>query len=298
MKIPVLAAPTASGKTAISLALAHDLPIEIISADAMMIYKEMDIGTAKPTAKERAVAAHHMIDIIAPDESFSVVDYVKRTEKIITEILQRGNIPFVVGGTGFYIRGLTNGLPTIPKIDEGVQKGLWEWFESDGLEPLQSELKSFSPVDAERTQRNPRRVIRALEIIRRTGKAPSEFPNTVPSFQYEKIILLPKIELLRERIVARTEKMFEAGLLKEVRELVAKYPNLATARQAIGYKEVIDYLEGNCSLEESKEKIIIATRQYAKRQRTWFKREKEAVVIEDIAENTIDKLRDIVGSNI
>ena len=296
MKIPVLAAPTASGKTAISLALAKKLPIEIVSADAMMVYKEMDIGTAKPTAVERTVAPHHMIDIVAPDESFSVVDYVKAAEKIIAEILARGKIPFVVGGTGFYIRGLTNGLPTIPKIDEGAQKSLWEVFERDGLEPLQLELENFSPVDAERTQRNPRRVIRALEIIRRTGKAPSEFPNTTPAFEYNKIVLLPEIELLQERIVARAEKMFEDGLVKEVKTLISKYPILNTAKQAIGYKEVIEFLDGKSSIEESKEKIIIATRQYAKRQRTWFKREKNAFVFEDIAENTIDELKDIVGS--
>ena len=294
MEIPVLAAPTASGKTALSLALAEELPLEIVSADAMMVYKEMDIGTAKPSPAERAAVKHHMIDIVAPDESFSVVDYCRKAEQEISNILGRGKIPFVVGGTGFYIKALTDGLPTIPKTDVQVQEELWRAYNSYGLEPLQKELKDFSPVDAERTQRNPRRVIRALEIIRRTGKSPAEFPNTKPAFKYHQIILLPKIEILRERIVKRTEQMFAQGLIDEVERLISKYPQLATAKQAIGYKEVIAYLEGKSSLEEAKEKIIIATRQYAKRQKTWFKRIKNASKFETIAPDTVEQVRDII----
>ena len=292
MRIPVLAAPTASGKTALSLALATKLPIEIVSADAMMVYKEMNIGTAKPDAIELAIAPHHLIDLVEADQEFSVVDYVNLAEAKIAEILQRGNIPFVVGGTGFYIRGLSDGLPTTPKMDKDLQAELWAIFERDGLEPIQAELEKHSPSEAIRCQRNPRRVIRAVEIIRRTGKAPNEFKNTKASFEYNKIILLPNTEVLQKRIIMRTEKMFADGLVAEVEALIKKYPKLATARQAIGYKEIIEYLEGKCSLEAAKEQIIIATRQYAKRQRTWFKREKDAFVIEDISDS--DKLLEVV----
>ncbi|HHO54886.1 MAG TPA: tRNA (adenosine(37)-N6)-dimethylallyltransferase MiaA, partial [Trueperaceae bacterium] len=133
MRIPVLAAPTASGKTALSLALATKLPIEIVSADAMMVYKEMNIGTAKPDAIELAIAPHHLIDLVEADQEFSVVDYVNLAEAKIAEILQRGNIPFVVGGTGFYIKGLSDGLPTTPKMDKDLQAELWAIFEKDGL---------------------------------------------------------------------------------------------------------------------------------------------------------------------
>ena len=292
MRIPVLAAPTASGKTALSLALATKLPIEIVSADAMMVYKEMNIGTAKPDAIELAIAPHHLIDLVEADQEFSVVDYVNLAEAKIAEILQRGNIPFVVGGTGFYIRGLSDGLPTTPKMDKDLQAELWAIFERDGLEPIQAELEKHSPSEAIRCQRNPRRVIRAVEIIRRTGRAPNEFKNTKAAFEYNKIILLPNTEVLQKRIIMRTEKMFADGLVAEVEALIKKYPKLATARQAIGYKEIIEYLEGKCSLEAAKEQIIIATRQYAKRQRTWFKREKDAFVIEDISDS--DKLLEVV----
>ncbi|HHO55123.1 MAG TPA: tRNA (adenosine(37)-N6)-dimethylallyltransferase MiaA, partial [Trueperaceae bacterium] len=223
---------------------------------------------------------------------FSVVDYVNLAEAKIAEILQRGNIPFVVGGTGFYIRGLSDGLPTTPKMDKDLQAELWAIFERDGLEPIQAELEKHSPSEAIRCQRNPRRVIRAVEIIRRTGRAPNEFKNTKAAFEYNKIILLPNTEVLQKRIIMRTEKMFADGLVAEVEALIKKYPKLATARQAIGYKEIIEYLEGKCSLEAAKEQIIIATRQYAKRQRTWFKREKDAFVIEDISDS--DKLLEVV----
>ena len=260
----------------------------------MMVYKEMNIGTAKPTAAELAIVPHHLIDVVEPEQEFSVVEYVKLAEAKIAEILQRGNIPLIVGGTGFYIRGLSDGLPTTPKMDKDLQAELWAIYERDGLEPIQAELEKHSPSEARRCQRNPRRVIRAVEIIRRTGKAPNEFKNTMPAFKYNKIILLPDSDILQERIILRTEKMFADGLVAEVEALIKKYPNLRTARQAIGYKEVIDYLEGKCSLEEAKEQIIIATRQYAKRQRTWFKREKEAYFIRDISDKK-RLLRDILA---
>ena len=288
--IPVLAAPTASGKTALALELAKRFPLEIISADAMMVYKDMDIGTAKPSDKEQKAVAHHLIDVVSPAERFSVTDYVRLAETAIADVLARGSIPFVVGGTGFYIRALAEGLPTVPEVDEGVQAPLWLRYEKEGIEGLHKELEAFSLLDAERAQRNPRRVIRALEIIERTGKPASSFPKTKPAFKYKKVILLPDKELLKKRIVLRTEEMFRAGLVNEVKELLQTYPKLATARQAIGYKEVIAYLEGLQTLEEAKNAITLATLQYAKRQRTWFRKEKDATFFYALAEDVYDEL--------
>jgi tRNA dimethylallyltransferase len=273
MKIPVLAGPTASGKTALALGLAGHFPLEVISADAMMVYRGMDIGTAKPTLEERAAVPHHLLDVVNPDEPFNVADYVRLAEQAIRDVLERKKIPLVVGGTGFYIRALSDGLPTVPEADERVQARLYERLEQEGLEKLLRELESFSPSDAKRTERNPRRVVRALEIIGRTGKAPSEFPMTTPMFSYDKVILTPSMQKLRPRIEARTETMFSSGLVEEVISLFRQYPNLPTAKQAIGYKEVVAYLAGQIKLEDAKATVTLATTQYAKRQRTWFRKE-------------------------
>ncbi len=273
MTVPLLAGPTASGKTTLALDLAKDFPIEIISADAMMVYKGMDIGTAKPTTQERATVPHHLLDVVHPDELFNVADYVRLAEQAVKEVLERKNLPLVVGGTGFYIRALAAGLPTVPEADKQVQAALYERLEREGLEVLLEELRVLSSADATRTERNPRRVVRALEIIQRTGRAPSDFPMTRPAFKYDKLILAPMLEQLRPRIAARTEEMFAMGLVNEVVQLFRQYPTLATAKQAIGYKEVVDHLAGQISLEEAKAAVTLATTQYAKRQRTWFRKE-------------------------
>ena len=293
--IPVLAGPTASGKSDLALRLAQDAPVEIISADAMMVYRGMDIGTAKPTLAERRGAAHHLIDIVEPDEPFSVADYVERAEAAIADVLERGKLPFVVGGTGFYIRALSEGLPSVPPADAEVQAELWGRLEREGLDALEAELTSLSPEDSRRAQRNPRRVVRALEILRRTGRAPSSFANTVPRFRYDKAVLLPDVERLGERIALRTERMFEAGLTEEIRDLLERYPARPTATQAIGYKEVVAYLEERCTLQEAKQAVTRATTRYAKRQRTWFRKEPGATLypIEEAAgfEEVMGELR-------
>ena len=281
MTVPVLAGPTASGKTDLALELAEHVDLEIVSADAMLVYEGMDIGTAKPTPEERARVPHHLIDVVRPDEAFSVAEYVAEAESAIAAVQERGKVPLVVGGTGFYIRALSEGLPTVPEADEGVQAPLWARFEEEGLEPLEQELARLSPPDAARAQRNPRRIIRALEIIQRTGKTPSEFERTRPRFSYSKVVLMPPPEVLTERVAARTERMFERGLVEEVELLLARYPHQPTAMQAIGYKEVVAYLQGQSTLEEAKAAVTLATVQYAKRQRTWFRKEPGAVLVAD-----------------
>ncbi len=290
MRIPLLAAPTASGKTNLALDLAKHYPIEIISADAMLVYKHLDIGTAKPSHEEQALVKHHLINVIEPNEAFSVADYVKLAESAIKDTLERGKIPFVVGGTGFYIRALTDGLATVPSADYDVQQAFWDVFKRDGLDPLQKKLESLSPADAERTQRNPRRVIRALEIIERTGRAPYEFSNTQAAFEYTKLILLPEMAKLEPLIKARTQLMFEAGWVREVEVLLKHYPVLATAKQALGYDTIAKHLKGELSLKEAQDAIILATTQFAKRQRTWFKKEKDAYIISSLANEAKDEV--------
>jgi tRNA dimethylallyltransferase len=271
--VAVLAGPTASGKSALALELAERAPIEIVSADAMQVYRGMDIGTAKPTPAERARVPHHLIDILTPDRPFSVAAYVERAESAIADILARGKLPLVVGGTGFYIRSLTEGLATVPPADPAVQAPLWERLQQEGLEPLLAELARASPEDAARAERNPRRVVRALEILHRTNRPPSAFAMRPPRFAYAKVVLLPSVDELDARIEVRTQQMFAAGLVQEVEALVARYPELPTALQAIGYKEIVRHLQGELSRDEAMAQVTLATRQYARRQRTWFKRE-------------------------
>ena len=289
--VPVLAAPTASGKTAVVLGLAQHLPLEVIAADAMTVYRGLDIGTAKPTVAERERVPHHLVDVLEPDQPFSVADFVRLAEEAIADVRTRGKLPLVVGGNGFYIRALTRGLPTVPAADEAVQAGLWERLEQEGLDTLNRELLRASPKDAERAQRNPRRVVRALEILQRTGRPPSAFGLTTPAFSYSKWALLPTMDVLRPRIEQRTRAMFEAGLVDEVKTVLTHYPALATARQAIGYKEVAAYLTGEVTLEEAKAAVTLATVQYAKRQRTWFRKEPDTVRREALASEVLGELR-------
>lgn len=283
MRIPLLGAPTASGKSALALALAERAPLEIVSADAMQVYRGLDIGTAKPSPEERRRVPHHLLDVVDPDEPFSVADWVPLAEAAIEGALARGRLPLVVGGTGFYLRALARGLPTTPPADPEAQAPLWARFERDGLGPLLAELEASAPEDARRAQRNPRRVVRALEVLRRAGRPPSAFPLRPPRFDTSLLVLTPPPERLRPRIEARTERMFAAGLVDEVRALRERYPEWATATQAIGYKEVLEHLAGRAELEEAKAAVAAATRRYARRQRTWFRKEADALRLDALA---------------
>lgn len=289
--IPILGGPTASGKSSVALALARELGLEVVAADAMQVYRGMDIGTAKPTPDERARVPHHLIDIVTPAEAFSVADYVRAAEEALAAVLERGRLPLVVGGTGFYIRALSEGLPTAPPADPEVQAPLWKAIEENGLEDVVAELERLSPDDAARAQRNPRRVVRALEVLRRTGRPPSAFPRSTPAFRYDKVALLPTLDTLRPRIRHRTRRMFEAGLVEEVRALLEAYPEPLTALQAIGYKEVAVHLAGHSTPEEAELAVTIATLQYARRQRTWFRKEPEARHVPEVAEQVEGELR-------
>ena len=276
--IPVLGGATASGKSALALALALEFGLELVSADAMMVYRELDVGTAKPTPEEQARVPHHLIDVVSPDEAFSVTQYVRLAEQAIGEVLARGRLPLVVGGTGFYIRALTEGLPTTPAPDAAVQAGLWQRLEQGGLDALEAELRRLSPEDARRAQRNPRRVVRALEVWERSGRSPTTFPLSEPRYRYSKRRLELDLGVLEVAITRRTQTMFQAGLIAEVERLLGRYPKATTALQAIGYKEVRAFLEADMLdtpqiASQMIKQVTQATLRYAKRQRTWFAKE-------------------------
>jgi tRNA dimethylallyltransferase len=233
----------------------------------------MDIGTAKPDASERARVPHHLLDLVSPAEPFSVADWVEHAEWAIDEVLARGRVPLVVGGTGFYLSALARGLPTVPRADAEVQERLWRELEERGLAALEAELAGVSPADADRAQRNPRRVVRALEIVRRTGRPPSDFPPRSPRFACSLAVLEPPLADLRPRIEARCEGMFAAGLVAEVEGLLERYPTQLTAMQAIGYKEVAEALNAGTGMDGARAAVLSATIRYARRQLTWFRRQ-------------------------
>ena len=267
----MLAAPTASGKTATVLQLAQRWPLEVVSADAMQVYRGLVIGTASPTAEERARVPHHLVGVVDPATPYSVADYVRAAEAAIADVIERGRVPLVVGGTGFYLNALAEGLPTTPKADRRTQAALVGELTERGLDALLGELAEASPSDAERTQRNPRRVVRALEVLRRTGRPPASFPPRPPRFRYAFAVALPTPSTLQQRVRERTNAMIEAGWLDEVRALAPGMPAWATARQAIGYEALRRVLAGEMRLEDALVGIEQATLRYAKRQRTWFR---------------------------
>jgi tRNA dimethylallyltransferase len=271
-RIPVLAAPTAAGKTVAALAMARSTPLEVISADAMQVYRGLDIGTAKPGPLDRVRVPHHVIDVVAPSEPFSVADYVRHAEAAIAAVLERGLVPLVVGGTGLYLRALAEGVPGTPSADCAQQAAIADEIAERGLDSLIAELERASPLDAARTQRNPRRVVRAVEVLRRTGRPASRHPPRPPRFRYATAVLLPEGAALEARVRSRTRRMIEAGWLDEVRALLPSMRRWATAAQAIGYCELRAHLAGEYSLAEAMARIDVATLRYAKRQRTWFRR--------------------------
>jgi tRNA dimethylallyltransferase len=273
--VPLLAAPTASGKSAaaMALALAHpELGVEVISADALLGYRGFDIGTAKPSAADRAAVPHHLIDHLDPTEGLDVAAWTLAAEGAIAAVFARGGRPLVVAGTGFYLDALERGLPTTPASQPALRAALeGEWGER-GIAPLYAELLRAAPGDAAATQGNPRRVLRALEVLRSGGKPPSAYPRRPARFATRSLVALPSVACLEARIAQRLEGMLEAGWLAEVEGLVARVPFDAPAWQAIGYRELAGVVGGGSTLAEAVAAITLATRRYAKRQRTWFAR--------------------------
>ena len=275
-----IAGPTASGKTALAVELAKSFNGEVVSCDSMQIYKRMDIGTAKPFPEERQGIPHHMIDVADPDEDFSVSRYCEMATPIVEDILARGKTAIIAGGTGLYMDSLIKGNDFAPFPATGHRQRLEEKLAAVGLDAMLAELAAVDPEAAERSQRNPRRVIRALEVFYETGETitahnlrtqaiPPRFDPLWIGLDFE-----PRSELYK-RIDLRVDLMLEQGLVEEIRELLSSgIPESCTAMQAIGYKEFVAALQGHISIAEAAEEVKKASRHYAKRQLTWFRRNK------------------------
>ncbi|HNY13246.1 MAG TPA: tRNA (adenosine(37)-N6)-dimethylallyltransferase MiaA [Candidatus Wallbacteria bacterium] len=273
----VLIGPTATGKTAISIELARSFGAEIISCDSRQIYKHMDIGTAKPTAEELAQAPHHLIDLITPDRFFSYADFAAEAEKKLDEITARGKMAFIVGGTGFYLDGLINGVSEIPEMDQEKTENLRLELEMMDSAELVTILRKIDMTSAGRIKPNDRqRLIRAIIVSRLSGKPFSHFKDIKKkSEKYKYLIfgLTKPRELLYNNIGLRVDIMFKKGLLDEVRGLVKMgYTGLMPGMKTIGYQECVDHIEKGLPLAEVVELIKQHTRNYAKRQETYFKK--------------------------
>lgn len=283
----LIVGPTAVGKTALSLELAKEFRGEIISGDSMQIYRGMDIGTAKVSVEEQKLIPHHLIDIKDPHESFSVAEFQSLALRAIGEIQERGRLPILVGGTGLYIKAVLyypHYVFTDQKLNAEIRDRWQKFLAEHGEQALWEEVNKIDPTTASRLHPNDtRRLIRALELYEETGQPMSQIKSSAEGplkspFRFLMIGLTMPRELLYERINQRVLKMFEDGLIEEVKRLYESGLDLkSTAMQSLGYKEVIPYLEGNASLDETIELIQRKTRQFAKRQLTWFRHMPEII---------------------
>lgn len=300
-KIPIVAVvgPTASGKTALGIKIAQHFDGEIVSADSMQVYKGMDIGTARPTKQEQEGIPHHLIDFLDPAESFSVADYVKLAARVIEDIHSRGKLPILVGGTGLYINSLIDNIEFQPEPDNrAVRKALQKQAEQLGNEAMLEMLRQIDPETASRLHpNNIRRIIRALEVYKTTGITMGEYQRLSRQRPSPYNVCMIGIgfkdrKVLYDRINKRVDLMVGAGLIEEARKVLDS-PIGTVAGQAIGYKELKPYLLGEIPLSEALENLKRETRRYAKRQLTWFRRDKRinwiyADQTENIAEAAID----------
>ena len=297
-KIIVICGPTASGKTSLGVELAKRINGEIISADSMQVYKEMNIGTAKVTLDEMQGIPHHLIDFVNPSEEYNVSMYRDDALKKIEEIFQRGKTPIIVGGTGLYIDTLINGIEFSEiETDEEYRKQLEKLINEDenGKEILFEELRKIDEESANKIDKNNiRRVIRALEIYKVTGKTKSQIDReSVKGTEYNFIVFGINLdrEELYERINKRVDVMIVDGLIDEVKNVCSKYELSKTALQALGYKEVIEYFNNEISYDEMVEKIKRESRRYAKRQMTWFRHINNIIWLEgNDKESMLDKI--------
>ena len=272
-----IAGPTASGKTALAVELAKELNGEVVSCDSMYVYKRMNIGTAKPTPEEMEGIVHHMIDIVEPDEDFSVSKYCDMAAPIVDDIVSRGKTAIIAGGTGLYMDSLIKGNDFAPVPATGVRQQLEAKAEKVGFEAMLAELRAIDPESADRLK-DTRRVIRALEVYYETGITMTEHNRRTQEIppRYNPLWLgldfSERSELYR-RIDLRVSIMLEMGLIQEIQDLLASgIPEKCTAMQAIGYKEFVAALKGECTIEEAADQVRMFSRRYAKRQLTWLRR--------------------------
>lgn len=271
-----LAGPTASGKTGVGLEMAERLGGEIISLDSMAVYRGMDVGTAKPTAEQRRRVPHHLLDVVPPDQEYSLSQFVEASHQVVREITDRGRQAIFVGGTPLYLKSLLRGVVPGPPADWEFRRQIEAELAEVGIEALHQRLEQVDPLAAAKLHPNDkRRIIRALEVYKATGKPISHeqvhFDDT-PAGGCRVFVLSWPREELHARIDARVDRMFSHGLVDEVRGLLANYGQLSrTALQAVGYREVVEFLGGEGNLAETIELVKIRTRQFARRQLTWFR---------------------------
>lgn len=280
-----LTGPTATGKTAAAIALAERWPVEVVALDSMTVYRGMEVGTAKPTLDERQRVPHHLIDFLDPHESSSVDGYLRRAVRIVNEIRERGRQPLLVGGTPLYLKAALRGLFQGPPADIAVRAALMERIEREGAASLHQELAAVDPAAAQRINENDaRRIVRALEVHRLTGRPISSFQQQFgqPAESPPRVACLmrPRSELY-DRINRRVVAMIDAGWLEETRQLLARQPPPSReARQAIGYAELARHLADELTLPQAVTLIQTRTRQFCKHQLTWFRHLPECVVME------------------
>ena len=272
-----LAGPTASGKTRIGIQLAQALDAEIVSMDSMAIYQGMDIGTAKPSNEQRQQTPHHLLDIVPPTDDFSLSQYLEAAHAAIGDIRNRGKQVLVVGGTPLYLKSMLRGLFHGPPADWEFRNAIEAEVAEVGVEALHQRLQMVDPLSADKLHPNDkRRIIRALEVYRVTGQPLShlqrEFEDGRPAEACRCFVLHWPRDILHQRIEKRVEEMFERGLVAEVAGLLEAHGQLSrTASQAVGYREVMAHLQGETSLGEAQERVKASTRQFARRQETWFR---------------------------
>lgn len=284
-KVIVICGPTASGKTNLSIELAKKINGEIVSCDSMQIYKDMNIGTAKVTKEEMQGIKHYLVDFVSPDKRYSVAEYKKDATMAIEEILAKGKTPIVVGGTGLYVDSLIYDIEYQDiKIDEEYRAELEKIAEEEGLQKLYEMAKEVDSEAIKKVSANDKkRIMRILEIYKATGKNKTqqeiESRKNKVKYDYKVFAIDMERSLLYERINKRVDIMMEQGLVEEVKMLLKKYKTFPTAMQGLGYKEVVAYINNEYTKEEMVEKIKQETRRYAKRQLTWFRKNKETIWI-------------------
>ena len=301
-KVIAICGPTASGKTALSIELAKKINGEIVSCDSMQIYKYMNIGTAKPDTQEMKSIKHYLLDIVEPNERYSVADYKRDAKKAIKEIIEKGKVPIIVGGTGLYLDSLIYEIEYQNiEFDEEYRKKLEKQVEEIGLETLYEEAKKIDPEAIEKISSNDKkRILRILEIYHATGKNKTEQEKESRKkeveYDYRVFAINWDREILYDRINKRVDIMIEQGLIEEVKEILKKYDEFPTAMQGLGYKDVVQYLKGEYTKEEMIEKLKMETRRYAKRQLTWFRKNKQTIWLD--GENGIQNNMKIILEGI
>lgn len=297
--LPVIAimGPTASGKTGLALDIAAKVESEVISVDSALVYKGMDIGTAKPTQEEQAGVVHHLIDIIDPAQSYSVSQFVNDTNALIGDILARGKVPILAGGTMMYFNALINGISPLPKSDEKIRDEITQQAQRLGWSKLHDELRGVDPISGERIHPNdPQRITRALEVYRSTGKTLTHWqqqegekcPYNIAQFAIAPV----DRAVLHERIATRFDLMLEQGFENEVVKLYERsdlHEDLPSIR-SVGYRQMWQYLDGQLSYAEMRERGIIATRQLAKRQLTWLRGWEQVTWLDTFANDNLTKI--------